>query len=616
MSTDNFQTGQQKQNIVRWRPSILVYFIVMNFILLCLLFPTLAFYFFRQEISFQNNHLENMIVQMRQDMKSSSSSMAQSLALSAGQAIAGFNFSFLNILVNQVVSENPEIVYTYIMDTRRKILAHNDPAEVGQTLEDMTSVKITESASKIYQVRLSDAAGPPAVQFFDRNVRQGTDSIKVLEAVAPVYSGGRLAGFLRCGYSLEEMDSEIVALKQEWADKIENLKLSFMAITILFFVVGAGVAFLFTRIFVRNYRVLSDGVEKISRGNLNHRIQLKGMVTREFTLLSDSFNAMTEKLRMSYEQLEQYSRNLEHKVEERTRDLKAAQANLLRQAHDAGMAEMAVGILHNIGNAITPAKVSTALLIKRIKESGIRRHIKEMMQDFDRVLADPADVPQEDIEKLRQIVEVLPEALLEEYDHIVSEVKKVRDKHDHIESIIHLQLRYARLTGDIEDVNANKVVADALEMLEESIAKYSVTVTRELDPELPKVRIEQPKLLQVIINLVKNGVEAMRDMVPGARNLAVSTMVDSSGKFIKIAIKDNGVGFEPEDRKKLFSYGYTTKKYGSGFGLHSCANFLIANNGTLEAYSNGPGTGAEFVVCLPLALDAANDKDEENQNDN
>jgi len=616
MSMDTSQTGRQKQNAVRWRPSILVYFIGMNFILLCLLFPTLASYFFRHEISFQSKHLESMIVQMRQDIKSRSASMAQSLSLSAGQAIAGFNFSFLNNLVHQVVSENPVIVYTYIMDTKRKILAHNDPAEVGQILEDVISTKITESENRIYPARLSDVAGPLAVQFFDVNFRRGSDSIKVLEAVAPVYSGGNLAGFLRCGYSLEEMDSEMAAVRQDWANKMQNLKWSFMAITILFFVVGAGVAFLFTRIFVRNYRILSDGVEKISRGNLNHRIQLKGLATREFTLLADSFNAMSEKLRMSYEQLEQYSRNLEHKVEERTRDLKAAQANLLRQAHEAGMAEMAVGILHNIGNAITPAKVSTALLIKRVKESSIRRHIKEMMQGFDRVITDPAGVSQEDIERLRQIVAVLPDALQEEYDHIVSEVGKVRDKHDHIESIIHLQLRYARLTGDIEDVNVNKVVADALEMLEESIVKYSVSVTRELDPDLPTVRIEQPKLLQVIINLVKNAVEAMRDIASGTRNLAVSTMVDSSGKFIKIAIKDNGMGFDSEARKKLFSYGYTTKKHGSGFGLHSCANFLIANNGTLEAYSKGPGTGAEFVVCLPLAPDAVGDKDEENQNDN
>ena len=602
MSSDAFQNGQQ-QGISRLRPSILVYFLVMNFILLCLLFPTLAIYFFRKEINFQNSHLETMLVQVRQDLESRSSSMARSLALSAGQAIAGFNYSFLNVLINQVVGENQEIIYAYVMDANRKVLAHNDPKELGQTLEDVTSIKIAEIENRIFLARLTDEAKPTAVMFFDTEVQEGATSVGVLEAVTPVYSGGSLAGFLRCGYSLKRLDTEEEFIRQEWAEKIHSLRMSFSAITVLFFLVGAVVSFLFTRTFVRSMRVLSEGVGKISSGNLDYRIHLEGLVTREFIHLSDSFNSMTEKLRMSYEQLEQYSRNLEQKVEERTRELKTAQANLLRQAHEAGMAEMAVGILHNIGNAITPAKVSTSLLLKRIQGSSIRNNIKEMMTGFGRCLAEPAGVSSEDSEKLRKIADLLPEALLEEYGHIVSEIEKVRDKHDHIESIIHLQLRYARLTGDIEDVNANKVVTDALEMLEESIGKYSVTVTRELAPDLPAIRIEQPKLLQVVVNLVKNAVEAMRDADSDKRILVVSTGLAADRQFIKISIKDNGVGFDPEARKKLFSYGYTTKKYGSGFGLHSCANFVIANNGTIEAYSSGPGAGAEFVVRLPLERD-------------
>jgi signal transduction histidine kinase len=274
---------------------------------------------------------------------------------------------------------------------------------------------------------------------------------------------------------------------------------------------------------------------------------------------------------------------------------------------------MAVGILHNIGNAITPAKVSTALLIKRINESRTCNHIKEMMARLGRILSDPTRSSQEETEKLKQIIAVLPDAVIEEYEHINSEIKRIRDKHEHIESIIHLQLRYARLSGNIENVNVNKVVNDSLEMLEESITKYSVAIIKELDPALPAVRIEQAKLLQVMVNLVKNAVEAMRDAESGERILDVATHLDSNGKFISITIKDSGMGFAPENKKKLFIYGYTTKKEGSGFGLHSCANFLIANKGSIEAISNGPGTGAEFIVHLPLLRD---DENNENVNDN
>ena len=609
-------SGQkEKRKSERWQPSILVYLIMMNFIILCLLFPTMALYFFRHETAFQNLHLERMIVQMRQDLQSRSSSLAQSLALSSGQAIAGFDFSFLNTLMGQVVIDNDEAIYTYIMDPNRRILAHNDAKEIGHTLEDTTSIIIAGTENKIYLARLTDETQPRSVQFFDMKMQQGNDSINIMEVVTPVYSGATLAGFLRCGFSLKDLDYEVTALRQEWADKMNSFKFSFVSITLFFFLVGLVVSFLFTRNFIRSMLVLRDGVEKISKGDLKHRILMDGLTCQEFTLLSDSFNSMTGKLRASYEQLEQHSKDLEHKVEERTDDLKMAQAKLLQQAHEAGMAEMAVGILHNIGNAITPAKVSTALLIKRINESRIRNHIKDMMARFGDILSKPNSSSQEETEKLKQIVEVLPDAVIEEFDHINSEVKRIRDKHEHIESIIHLQLRYARLSGNVENVNVNKVVLDSLEMLDESITKYSVTLIKDLDPNLPPIKSEKSKLLQVVVNLVKNGVEAMRDADSVERTLAISTHTDSSGENIAISIKDTGMGFAPEDKKKLFTYGYTTKKTGSGFGLHSCANFLIANKGSIEAISDGPGTGAEFIVHLSLSRDDENFENAHNNRD-
>jgi len=617
MNKEKPGTGQRgNKNAVRWQPSILVYLIVMNFVLLCFLFPTMAFYFFRQETTFQQSHLERMIAQMRQDLELRSSSLASNLALSSGQAIAGFDFTFLNNMLSQVVKEDPEIIYTYIMDPDRRILAHNDSQEIGHSLKDTTSVLIAELENKIFMAKLTDDVLPTPVRFFEMKVRQDGKSVNVKEAVTPVYSGASLAGFLRCGYSLENLETEVASVRQEWSDKMIGLKVSFISITLFFFLVGVMVSFLFTRTFIRSMTVLSNGVKRISEGDLKHRISMSGLSCQEFIHLSDSFNSMTGKLQTSYEQLEQYSRTLELKVEERTKDLKMAQAELLRQAHEAGMAEMAVGILHNIGNAITPAKVSTALLIKRINESRTRNHLKEVMTRLYNYLAAPGNLPQDETEQLKQVVSIMPDAVIEEYDHINSEIKKIRDKHEHIESIIHLQLRYARLSGNIENVNVSKIILDSLEMLADSVSKYSVTVNKDIDPDLPCIRIEQSKLLQVMINLVKNALEAMRDTPPDKRNLFIAAHPDTDGEFITLTIKDSGMGFTPEDKEKLFTFGYTSKKEGSGFGLHSCANFLIANHGTIEAKSNGPGTGAEFIVHLPLVNVGENNKHVDNNEDN
>jgi signal transduction histidine kinase len=161
-------------------------------------------------------------------------------------------------------------------------------------------------------------------------------------------------------------------------------------------------------------------------------------------------------------------------------------------------------------------------------------------------------------------------------------------------------MRYARLVGNFADISFNQLVADALQMLEDSILKRQVKVTTDLG-QLPLIRAEEPKLLQILINIIKNAFEAMEETPPENRRLDIVTAFQPGdhGQVI-CRIKDSGCGFKPEEREKLFAFGFSTKSKGSGFGLHSCANYIIANQGTIEANSDGPGQGAEFVIRLPL----------------
>ena len=602
MSIENSQVSKSRiRKSDKWRPTIFLYLVFMNFILLCLLFPTVAIYYFQHETKFQQSHMERMIKQMRISLEQHSSSIAHNLALSAGQAIAGFDFSFLNIMVEDVVKYDRQIVYCYLMDRDRKILVHNDSAKIGTILQDQTSSQIAIMRETAFLAKLIDETQPTTVKFFELTVYEGKNPLQILETIVPVYSGANLVGFLRCGFSLRNLHDGIAEIREEWAGKILRLKVTFISITLFFFLLGGIVAILFTRTFVRSVRYLSDGVDRVARGDLAHTIQQKGLVCSEFTQLSSSFNLMTEKLRSSYEQLEMYSRNLEQKVVERTRELREAQAELLQQAHEAGMAEMAVGILHNIGNAITPAKVSSALLLKKIRNSTVKNNIEEILQNIQKMLKDPDSFSSEERDRYMKILALLPETITDEYNHINNEIQLIWDKHEHIESIIHLQLRYARLTGDSEEINVNNIVNDALEMLEDTIRNYSVQVEENL-ADIPVIRIEQPKLLQVMINLIKNGLEAMANVEEDQRRLVISTYVLGEDQgYLVISVDDTGIGFDAETKKKLFTYGFTTKISGSGFGLHSCANFLIAHNGTIEAHSDGVGKGAKFNIYLPLS---------------
>lgn len=376
--------------------------------------------------------------------------------------------------------------------------------------------------------------------------------------------------------------------------------LLFISMVGLFFLIGAVLAALFARFFVRSVRIIQDGLDRVSAGDLDHVIKQRGLVCAEFMRLAGTFNDMTERLRSSREQLSDYSRSLEMEVEERTRDLQEAQGRLLQQAHEAGMAEMANGILHNIGNAITPAKKDIVLLIKRQQESPFSTYLQDIMAQTQEAVQASSVLAEQDKGRLLKVLNLLPSALKEEYDEAIEELRRIQSKLEQIEAIILLQMRYARLSGDQEEVDVNRIVEDALDMLRDSLEKRGVRVVRSFS-ELPNVRAEQAKLLQIFISLIKNACEAMDEVKVKDRQLFLATAVEPGPPdYVTVSIRDTGKGFLPEDSKKIFTFGYSTKDKGSGFGLHSCANYLRANRGSLSAQSDGLGKGAQFLVRLAL----------------
>jgi signal transduction histidine kinase len=590
--------SNQRRQIV-WRPSIRFYLVLMNVVLLCLLFPAASILYLHQEAKSREAQLDRTIHQMRQSLESRSGALMRNMALSAGYAVAGFDFTFLNNMVRQAVAEDTEIKYCLIMDAKHRAVAHSDPAKVGSVLTGALDRQAALLLSQAFPPVISDDQRPQ-VHFIDESVDPDVDQAPILEALAPVYSGAKLYAVLRCGYSLERLTAEIRTAKQEWAEKSRQFKVYLASITGLFFTIGMVIAALFTRSFVRSMGMVSDGVSRVALGDLNHKIQPGGLVCAELLKLSEAFNAMTDQLQVSRRQLDDYSKSLEHKVAARTKELKDAQANLLQQAHEAGMAEMAVGILHNIGNAITPAKVGLFRLFSRMGEKPLMRNLPPALDEMARMIPELPDLTDGQKDRLLSIIRLVPAAIEEEYDLNAGEIEQIRRKLSHIESIIGLQMRYARIFGDIEYVDVPQVVEDALTLLDDALKKRSVRVVRRFS-HVPAVKIEKTKLIQIIVNLIKNGYEAM-DSIPIEDRTLVLAMAHEPGPpgCLVLSVKDNGIGFAPEERPNLFKFGFTTKAKGSGFGLHSCANYLIAHNGSISAHSEGRNKGAEFQVRLTI----------------
>lgn len=589
------QTVKHKATIRR--PSIRFYLVLMNVVVLCLLFPVASLLYLHQDAKFRDIQLQRNLTQMHQALESRSGALVRNMALSADYAVAGYDFTFLNTMVRQVVREDKEIKYCLIMDGKALVVAHSDQEQVSRVL---TGVKDRQVQAMFGSAFLSTIPEdhPPQVRFIEENTGSEEAGETVLEALAPIYSGAGLFAVLRCGYSLEQFTAEMSTVRREWADRALQFKIYLASITGLFFTIGVVIAALFTRAFVRSMEAVSTGVSRVAEGDLDHKIRPEGLVCAELVKLSEAFNAMTGQLQLSRRQLDEYNRGLEHTVATRTRELRDAQANLLQQAHEAGMAEMAVGILHNIGNAITPAKVGLYRLFSRMKQKNLLRDLPAALDEIAEMVPTLQALSDNEKNRLLNIIKLIPATIAEEYSQNVEEIEQIRYKLSHIESIIGLQMRYAQLFGDSEQVDVPQVIEDALTLLDESLKKRSIRVMKVFTP-VPLIRIERTKLIQVIVNLIKNGYEAMDNAPIGDRTLILSIgYAPGSPGHLVFSVKDKGIGFTPEEKRNLFKFGYTTKTKGSGFGLHSCANYLIARNGSISAESDGPGKGAEFIVRL------------------
>ena len=586
-------------------PSIRTYLILMNLLLLCLLFPAISIFTLRATSSFRDQQLNRSIVLLEESLASRAGTLASSLSLSASEAAAGYDFSFLMELLRQATINDPSMLHCLIMSPSGQVLADHAQQHLGEVLDDPLAQKLL----KLAQHNFPQQQGKEQVAALQMVQHGQANEPAMQEVLAPVYNGGQLWGILRCTFSRQELEKEISTTSQQWSQRMKSFSIYLFSLAALFFGLGMAVVIFFTRPLLAALNTLETGVQRISNGDLQHAIRATGLGCREFAELASSFNEMTDSLRLSREQLADYSRGLEEKVEERTRALHQAQESLLRQAHEAGMAEMAVGVLHNIGNAITPAKVGTAMLLKRLRESPLQNGLAPALAPLQQAVLSSKQLSDDERQRYKAILELLPSSIQEEFGQISEEINRIREKHEHIEAIIGLQMRYARLMGKAEPVDINRVVRDALDMLADSLQKREIEVELEL-AQVPAVDLEKAKLIQVIVNIIKNSYEAI-DLADGPdKKIRISSSLagDSDNPQIRLVIADSGCGFEPAEQDNLFSFGYSTKHRGTGFGLHSCANFLIANNGSIQAESPGPGQGAQFILTLPISAEQAPDQ--------
>jgi signal transduction histidine kinase len=274
------------------------------------------------------------------------------------------------------------------------------------------------------------------------------------------------------------------------------------------------------------------------------------------------------------------------------------QGQLREASRHAGMAEVATSVLHNVGNVLNSVNVSACLVIDRLRRSkaaGLGRLallLREHEGELGRFVAED--------ERGRQLpayLEGLSQHLAADQGVTLQELESLRRNIDHIKEVVAMQQSYAKLGGVSEDVTPAELVEECLRISASDFAQHDITLVREFSP-VPGICVDCHKVLQILVNLLRNAKHACLKRGPGAHRVVLRIAPAADG--ICIAVHDDGVGIEPGNMTRIFSYGFTTKQEGHGFGLHSSALAAREMGGSLSASSEGPGLGATFTLELPL----------------
>ncbi len=279
--------------------------------------------------------------------------------------------------------------------------------------------------------------------------------------------------------------------------------------------------------------------------------------------------------------------------------LAEAHRELVSASRRAGMAEIATNVLHNVGNVLNSVNTSAGVISERVrgsKVSGVSR-LAELLRSHAADLAGFLN-QQGRAEHVINYLESLAAQLVAEHARIHSETDELHRNVEHIKEIVAMQQSYARTLGVIEFQQAAELVEDAVRMQAATLARQRVHIERQFDV-LPPIAMDRHKVLQILINLVRNAQQALMSARVATPTLTLRIRRVGEDR-VQIVVTDNGVGIEPENLIRIFSHGFTTRAGGHGFGLHS--GWLAARemDGALSVQSDGPGCGATFTLELPF----------------
>jgi PAS domain S-box-containing protein len=279
-------------------------------------------------------------------------------------------------------------------------------------------------------------------------------------------------------------------------------------------------------------------------------------------------------------------------------ELDEAHRKLIDASRQAGMAEVATSVLHNVGNVLNSVNVSASMAVEHIRNSSATHvaRVADLLAQKNGDLAnylttDPAG------RKLPAFLRQLSAQLEIERETTLAELLQLGKNIEHIKDIVAMQQNYATAAGVKQTVPVVDLVEDSVRMNAGALTRHDVQLVRDYQSE-PVVEVDKHKVMQILVNLIRNAKYACDDS--GRAEKLMTLRISNDAEIVRIAVIDNGIGIPAENLTRIFSHGFTTRPNGHGFGLHSGALAARELGGALLVHSDGPGCGAKFTLELPL----------------
>jgi signal transduction histidine kinase len=360
-------------------------------------------------------------------------------------------------------------------------------------------------------------------------------------------------------------------LSTAWIHQWKSSYLLLSAIALTLVLISGIASVLFALHLIRPLREMIDHVHRVAGGDLDG--QLTTGARDELGQLAADLNTMTVKVRESRDLVADASRH-------------------------AGQAEVATSVLHNVGNVLNSINVSTEMLHHRLRHSKVES-LAKMAGMIEAWEDGPSSFARSDKGRdLPRFVCALARRLSSEREAILGEVAALRENLEHVKAIVTTQQQYSKAAGMKEQTNLGEIIETAIQITLTGDQSRQITVQKELNG-VPVVVLDRHRLLQVLINLLRNAKYALQASPNDEKQVTVRVVARGEERFA-IEIRDNGVGIPEENKTKIFQHGFTTRPDGHGFGLHSSSIAVQEMGGRLSCVSSGADTGATFTVELPL----------------